>query len=498
NFDFKSCCWKNKGNGTSWQIYRGNARNDENRTILRSRLYEDELNAFLPLSLMNEFIILRIYPSKLTIVYNVKFILDKYFLAASVTSEQTFSSDWTSCVTCSKTGRFTIRIRSYQTPATKLKLCWKPANDDDSIYRHCTFLRTWSSAEFVNKHFTVTPMRPIQFYIKLQNHGRRAVATAVIDSIHVITDEYCLPVAQSKLRSTKLHLVEGSNKKQRNISPIHLPDSETFSIVKLSTITTTTMPPNSNSSFILNDIFGDAFAQFLVDDTDGLIDERQNIETNDVTDDGQAYLLRLIHRTYSGIDDDTRFATTLTPFPLLTFNLFACNASGGCLFDHSMCSYRSSPVSRGSTFQRMILSGHNFMQAVTRPNTLAVLETDTIFNEDHKIVFDVLEFTEGERLYGCCYKANIETLESFISITTLLSGNPPSKLFCPFATSINATPVNWRTVRYTCPRGTTKILFMCENHGTTNGTCALDNIRIHKIFDILEMEPCQKNIITSS
>lgn len=46
---------------------------------------------------------------------------------------------------------------------------------------------------------------------------------------------------------------------------------------------------------------------------------------------------------------------TTTPAPQLPFtiNLLECNTAGGCLFDKSMCTYQSSHMSRGSTFQRV-------------------------------------------------------------------------------------------------------------------------------------------------
>lgn len=62
---------------------------------------------------------------------------------------------------------------------------------------------------------------------------------------------------------------------------------------------------------------------------------------------------------------------------------------------------------------KILVYDRNFMQALTKPNTIAVLETDTSFTEEHKIVFDALEFTEGQRLYGCCYNTKLDTDGSF-------------------------------------------------------------------------------------
>lgn len=67
----------------------------------------------------------------------------------------------------------------------------------------------------------------------------------------------------------------------------------------------------------------------------------------------------------------------------------------------------------------ILVHDRNFMQALTRPNTIAILETNTSFGEDHKIVFDVLEFTEGERLYGCCYNTKVDADGSFIAFNLI-------------------------------------------------------------------------------
>ncbi|CAG9535348.1 unnamed protein product [Cercopithifilaria johnstoni] len=456
NFNWTFCCWKNKGSGAQWQTYRGRSYDDKNGTILHLQLHEDKISHF--------------------------------FLATSVTPEQKFSSDWTSCEICSKTGLFTVLVRAYQTPRTRIKLCWKFANSKKSIYRYCTFLRNWRSTDYASKHFTITPKQPIQFYIKLHNHGQ-SIATAVIDNIKVVTKECDTPLIRSKQRSMKIYPIQRIRDKegfttQAIISP--------YAMSKQIIIKNSTNTSNPNSSFILSDIFGDAFAQFLVDDSDGLIIEGQKTRRGDINRN------KWFNRNNAEQYNVVYAATTTAPELPFTFNLLECNTVGGCLFDQSMCTYQSSLMSRGSTFQRVRLYDRNFMQALTKPNTIAVLETDTSFTEDHKIVFDALEFTEGERLYGCCYNTKLNSDETLINIRTLLGGKQPSELFCPFATAAHSTPLVWRTERFTCPQGTEKILFMCENNGKINGACAMDNIRIHKILDVLEMEPCQKNIISFS
>ncbi|EFO26536.2 hypothetical protein LOAG_01943 [Loa loa] len=377
--------------------------------------------------------------------------------------------------------------RAYQTPRTRIKLCWKFANSENSIYRYCTFLRNWRSTDYASKHFSVTPKQPVQFYIKLQNHGQ-SIATAVINNIKVVTEECHLPSIRPKHRQVKLYSIQRAEERELTTQVITSRDITS----KLSATTNPITSSNLNSSFVLSDIFGDAFAQFLVDDSDGLIVEEQKIGKDGVNSN------EWLKRNNPKQDNEVFVSTTLTPKLPFTFNLLECNTIGGCLFDQSMCSYQNSAMSRGSTFERVRLYDQNFMQALTRPNTVAVLETDTSFTEDHKIVFDVLEFTEGQRLYGCCYNTKLDADETLINIRILLGGKRPSELFCPFATAVHSTPVIWRTERFTCPQGTGKILFMCENNGKINGACAMDNIRIHKILDVLEMEPCQKNIIAFS
>ncbi len=73
----------------------------------------------------------------------------------------------------------------------------------------------------------------------------------------------------------------------------------------------------------------------------------------------------------------------------------------------------------GTSISSILVYDQNFMQALTRPNTIAVLETDTTFTEDHKIVFDVLEFTEGQRLYGCCYNTKLDADGSFTAFNLI-------------------------------------------------------------------------------
>uniref|UniRef100_A0A914ZF42 MAM domain-containing protein n=1 Tax=Parascaris univalens TaxID=6257 RepID=A0A914ZF42_PARUN len=167
---------------------------------------------------------------------------------------------------------------------------------------------------------------------------------------------------------------------------------------------------------------------------------------------------------------------------LFDIDSLRCNTTGGCLFDRSMCSYRNSDLADKASFRMVSVLNQRFVQASVPPGGIAILEVETRFHEAHLVVFDLLEFSEGGKLSACCLKPQ----------------NQPQELFCPFATESQATPVLWHTSRITCPSGTTKLMFVCENYGQLQGSCSIDNIRLHKTVDVLELEPCQKNTLRST
>ncbi|KAM3718306.1 CTP synthase [Dirofilaria immitis] len=243
NFNWKSCCWRNNGDGAPWQIYRSKIDDFKNQAI----------------------------PTQSTFDRNKS---GQYFLATSVTPNVRYSSDWTSCVTCSRTGQVTVLIKfamskAYQLPRTRMKLCWKYLHGKNSIYRYCTFLPNWNFTNYTSKKFTVSSRQPIQFYIKLHNHGK-STALAIINSIKVIIDECYQPfISRSKQQPMKLVATERFREKEiLRIRPINTRNKIRKTLIaETSTIQST----NLNSSFLLRDIFGDAFAKFLEDDSDGLI-----------------------------------------------------------------------------------------------------------------------------------------------------------------------------------------------------------------------------------
>ncbi|VDK55163.1 unnamed protein product [Anisakis simplex] len=130
-----------------------------------------------------------------------------------------------------------------------------------------------------------------------------------------------------------------------------------------------------------------------------------------------------------------------------------------------------------------ILSVKNqqFIQANIPPGGTAIIETDTYFDVPHRILFDYLEFNDGQTLSICCLRPFFE----------------PYELFCPFISESRSSPIMWRTQRVTCPVGTIKIMFICENFGRQAGSCSIDNVRLHKSNDILDLEPCQKDLLRS-
>ncbi|VDP25341.1 unnamed protein product, partial [Onchocerca flexuosa] len=180
------------------------------------------------------------------------------------------------------------------------------------------------------------------FYIKLHNHGE-STAIATINGIRVITEECPLPFYQSKQQSLKLISIKRSPEKEiLKIRPISSQDKMMKSTIGQNS---SKMQSNSNSSLMLRDIFGNDFAQFLEDDTDGLIVENEQFGKDSVGNEKKMY------RNNDIFETTTTATATTTAISIFNFNLLECNTVGGCLFDYSMCSYQNSPLSHGSTFQ---------------------------------------------------------------------------------------------------------------------------------------------------
>uniref|UniRef100_A0AC35U6F5 MAM domain-containing protein n=1 Tax=Rhabditophanes sp. KR3021 TaxID=114890 RepID=A0AC35U6F5_9BILA len=154
-----------------------------------------------------------------------------------------------------------------------------------------------------------------------------------------------------------------------------------------------------------------------------------------------------------------------------------CSTIGGCLFEKSTCGFRNNrELSTNGDFKIAKVGESRFVEARLSSGQIAVLETHTDMKEDHYVVFDVLEWIEGEKLSACC----------------VTPGRLPNELICPYETPIFLGAIEWKSASIMCPAGTTKIMFICENYGKEKGLCALDNIRLHKTTDSAWLEPCQK------
>lgn len=91
------------------------------------------------------------------------------------------------------------------------------------------------------------------------------------------------------------------------------------------------------------------------------------------------------------------------------------------------------------------------------PREMAGLEAETEpFTEKTRLRFRYYEGTHGVQLKGCC--GSIET--------------------CPFSSDkfVSVSDRTWKTASFKCPKGTDKVIFLCENTRTNQGACAVDDI----------------------
>ncbi|KAL7077931.1 hypothetical protein ACQ4LE_003120 [Meloidogyne hapla] len=90
--------------------------------------------------------------------------------------------------------------------------------------------------------------------------------------------------------------------------------------------------------------------------------------------------------------------------------------------------------------------------------------------EPTRIRFQFYEGTHGVQLKGCC------ALNSVITGNETEDGN----LDCPFLSDkfVSVSDRMWKWGTFVCPKGTKRVIFMCENTRTNQGACALDDIAI--------------------
>ncbi|VDM44895.1 unnamed protein product [Toxocara canis] len=101
-------------------------------------------------------------------------------------------------------------------------------------------------------------------------------------------------------------------------------------------------------------------------------------------------------------------------------------------------------------------SNQRFAAAYVRPHQWAALTTSLISGQAETIRFRAWEATTGLQLRGCC-----DSIKN-----------------CPFHTElgVNKESRNWKDYSLTCPKGTSKLIFLCENKGVNQGACGIDNV----------------------
>jgi len=147
--------------------------------------------------------------------------------------------------------------------------------------------------------------------------------------------------------------------------------------------------------------------------------------------------------------------------------------------DGHICNYKDAHQSesiRGVTTGFQVVKGQ-FMNRVTGvrdagqgdyyiatflyPREMAGIEADVgELPISRTVRFQFYEGTHGLQLKGCC-----ESIES-----------------CPFSSDkdVSVTDRSWKTASFSCPQGTKKIVFVCENTRTNQGACGLDDITVLK------------------
>ncbi|KAL3982568.1 hypothetical protein ACH3XW_47675 [Acanthocheilonema viteae] len=149
-----------------------------------------------------------------------------------------------------------------------------------------------------------------------------------------------------------------------------------------------------------------------------------------------------------------------------------------CSFENrNMCNYKEAHQTesiRGVTTSFQVVTGQ-YMNKVTGikegtegdyyaatflyPREMAGLAAHIAdLKEPIRLRFQYYEGTHGVQLKGCC-----ESLEH-----------------CLFASDkfVSVSDRTWKLTAFTCPAGTSKILFVCENTRTNQGACAIDDIQV--------------------
>uniref|UniRef100_A0A1I7XXE6 MAM domain-containing protein n=1 Tax=Steinernema glaseri TaxID=37863 RepID=A0A1I7XXE6_9BILA len=153
-----------------------------------------------------------------------------------------------------------------------------------------------------------------------------------------------------------------------------------------------------------------------------------------------------------------------------------CTFEGG-----NTCSFKDAHQSqsiRGLTTRFQVVTGQ-FMNRVTGvkegtegnyyaatflyPREMAGLEADVSLPEDRRMRFQYYEGTHGVQLKGCCNSTDN----------------------CPFSSDkfVSVQDRRWKYASLVCPKGTNKVIFVCENTRTNQGACAIDDIQVVENVD---------------
>ncbi|CAD6188715.1 unnamed protein product [Caenorhabditis auriculariae] len=103
------------------------------------------------------------------------------------------------------------------------------------------------------------------------------------------------------------------------------------------------------------------------------------------------------------------------------------------------------------------IEGDYYAATFLFPREMAGLEATTEpFTEVSRLRFQYYEGTHGVQLKGCC-----STIEN-----------------CPFSSDrfVTVSDRVWKTASFKCPKGTDKVIFLCENTRTNQGACAVDDL----------------------
>ncbi|CAI5441339.1 unnamed protein product [Caenorhabditis angaria] len=454
-----------------------------------------------------------------------------------------------SCAVCSSTGHATVKFRHWQSANAILRICWQLEGDGSPAPENCLIARHGKQSKlnvYRFKKIHKSQNFRLVFIVenadeKIENHE----ATVIIDKINVEYDNCEEPEVPKKPK----HTISSINRhKTRSITPIKshekpkTVDEELKKIdkqiaqvvdqVNSKQVSTTSSPikaaPTTAPVDPLTDLLGSKFVEFLdpnyesedepEDESDHIDQTVSKVSSTTVKPSPvtttRALPIKRVETAAKLVDikgllpTTTPRATTpavriqqILPDSVLKYisrgkplkvqaqnGVFAipvhqphqiplgppstCTTEGGCLFESSFCSWKT-PVGIQNKFHIKQVHMSSFAEAVVPSGEISIMETDTRMNKPHTVLFDSLEFSLGTRLIACCLS--------------------DGKLNCPFATQTEQTAIIWQFSKFECPANTSKIAFICENYGTADGICGVDNVRIHSSTDVFFLEPCQKD-----